>query len=316
MTSTHTSHTHSPVSPPQVGGAAHRRELLLPAESASSAVAVALAEDVSNDDVTTRWSVPEDLRSRADIVVKQHAVVAGMPVVSKVMAQVDPRIKVEQLASEGDHVRPGQAVMRLEGPTRSLLTGERTALNFLQRMSGIATLTNTFVRAVEGRPVRILDTRKTAPGLRALDKYAVVAGGGHNHRLDLGAMVLLKENHLAAAGGVSAAVAAVREGMAAEDRHVRITVEVQDVGEAEAALRARVPWIMLDNFALPDIEAVVSMRRNLGQPNVLLEGSGNVSLKTVRAIAEAGVDLISVGALTHSAPAVDLTMLLKDRRVT
>jgi nicotinate-nucleotide pyrophosphorylase (carboxylating) len=310
MTPTSTSHAHPPLTPSRADESAHRRELLLPADPARDAVAAALAEDVSDDDVTTRWSVPEAHWSRADIVMKQDAVVAGLPVAAMVMGRVDDRIEVEQLASDGDRVRAGQAVMRLAGPTRSLLTGERTALNFLQRMSGVASLTSAFVRAVEGWPVRVLDTRKTAPGLRALDKYAVAAGGGHNHRWNLSAMVLLKENHLAAAGGVSAAVAAVREGMAAEGRHVRIALEVQDVEEAEVALGTGIQWIMLDNFALPDIAAVVGIRQDLRRQDVLLEASGNVSLTTVHAIAATGVDLISVGALTHSAPAVDLTMLL------
>ncbi|MFC7620307.1 carboxylating nicotinate-nucleotide diphosphorylase [Microlunatus sp. GCM10028923] len=275
----------------------------------SAIVATALAEDQAQDDVTTRWSVPNDLWSRAEIIAKQPGTVAGIAVAAEVITQVDPRIQFEPLITDGDQAGAGTVILRLEGPTRSLLSAERTALNFLQRMSGIATLTRSYVRAVGDRPVRILDTRKTAPGLRALDKYAVTAGGGHNHRLDLGAMVLLKENHLAAAGGVTAAIDAVRRGMAAENEQLEIEVEVQDLAELEEALRAGAARIMLDNFSRDDIRAAVQLRRQAAAEAVL-EVSGNVTLAEVRELAATGVDLISVGALTHSAPALDLSMVL------
>lgn len=291
-----------------ITGSAPTRSPLHP--EIATAVATALAEDSADDDVTTRWSVPDGLWSRAEMIAKQPGTIAGTGVVAEVMTQVDPRIHVEPVVADGDQVRAGAVILRLEGPTRSLLAAERTALNFLQRMSGIASLTRSYVRAVGDQPVRILDTRKTAPGLRVLDKYAVTAGGGHNHRLDLGAMVLLKENHLAAAGGVTAAIEAVRRGMAAEDEPLEIEIEVQDLAQAAEALAVGASRIMLDNFSLDDLRAAVRLRRRLGPAGTVLEASGNVTLARVREIAATGVDLISVGALTHSAPALDLTMLV------
>ncbi|WP_152363921.1 carboxylating nicotinate-nucleotide diphosphorylase [Microlunatus speluncae] len=281
-----------------------------PRTEIATVAANVLAEDRAKDDVTTRWSVPDGLWSGAEVVAKQPGTIAGTAVVAEVMNQVDPRIRIEQVIPDGSRVDSGAVIIRLEGPTRSLLTGERTALNFLQRLSGIASLTSSFVQAIGDLPVRILDTRKTAPGLRALDKYAVTTGGGHNHRLDLGAMVLLKENHIAAAGGVTAAIDAVRQAMADEDKLIEIEVEVQDLAEAEEALRAAASRIMLDNFSLDDIRAAVQLRRRLAAADTVLEASGNVTLAGVREIAATGVDLISVGALTHSAPALDLTMLV------
>ncbi|MDH6623190.1 nicotinate-nucleotide pyrophosphorylase (carboxylating) [Streptomyces sp. LBL] len=275
------------------------------------AVGSALAEDEATEDITTRWSVPEGLRAQAEIVARQPGVVAGLAVVEAVFARVDPEVKVETHVPDGAAVAPGEVLLTLHGSARSLITGERTALNFLQRLCGIATTTRRYVEEVRGLPVRILDTRKTAPGLRALDKYAVTAGGGHNHRQHLSAMVLLKENHLAAAGGVSAAVAAVREGMAAAGREVPVEVEVETVEEAEEALRCGVSWIMLDNMAPGRMERVVAARAaTAGAAGVLLEASGTVSVDRVRTVAETGVDLISVGTLTHSAPALDVSMLL------
>ncbi|MFF5705311.1 carboxylating nicotinate-nucleotide diphosphorylase [Streptomyces sp. NPDC012794] len=200
--------------------------------------------------------------------------------------------------------------MHLSGSARSLITGERTALNFLQRMCGFATLTDRYVRAVAGTRARILDTRKTPPGLRALDKYAVTADGGHNHRLDLAAMVLPKENHIAAAGGVTAAIEAVRRAMARTGQTVESDVEVQTVTQAVEALGAGARWIMLDNMPVADIEQVVKLRAGRADASrILLEASCTIRLDTVLAIAGTGVDLISVGALTRSAPALDLTML-------
>lgn len=277
------------------------------------AVALALAEDDVAEDITTQWSVPEGLRAQAEIITRQTGVVAGLAAVEAVFAQVDPEVEVKAQVSDGAKVFSGDVLLRLHGRASSLITGERTALNFLQRLSGIATLTSRYVEQVGDLPVRILDTRKTAPGLRALDKYAVTAGGGQNHRHHLSAMALLKENHIAAAGGVGAAVAAVREGMAAAGRDVAIEVEVGTLEEAEEALRCRASWIMLDNMALPQMKKVVGMRSAIaGGSGVLLEASGTVTVERVRAIAETGVDLISVGMLTHSAPALDVSMMLTE----
>ncbi|MGA4879502.1 carboxylating nicotinate-nucleotide diphosphorylase [Streptomyces lydicamycinicus] len=282
-----------------------------PALAARDAVARALAEDGCHDDVTTRWSVPAGLRAQAEIIAKQPGVISGLPAVSEVFRQLDPDVTVEVLVAEGTLVSPGRTLVRLTGDGRSLITGERTALNFLQRMCGIATLTKQYADLVADLDVKVLDTRKTAPGLRALDKYAVTSGGGTSHRLDLSAMVLLKENHLAASGGVTAAIDAVRAGMAAEGRETLIDIEVETVAEAEEALRARVPWIMLDDMTLDEIRQVVRARAEIAPgAGVVLEASGGVTPERLRPIAEAGVDMVSIGALTHSAPALDLSMLL------
>ena len=205
---------------------------------------------------------------------------------------------------DGERVQAGQSLAELTGPSRAIITGERTALNFLQRMAGIATHAAAFVNAVAGLSVRILDTRKTAPGLRALDKYAVATAGASNHRLDLAAMVLLKENHIAVAGGVGAAVAAIRAHNATG---IAVEVEVESVAQAAEALRTGVEWIMLDNMPIEDMRHIVTLR---GSAKPRLEASGSITLDTVRAVAETGVDAISVGAITHSAPAFDLTLLL------
>jgi nicotinate-nucleotide pyrophosphorylase (carboxylating) len=282
-----------------------------PSQAARTAVAAALAEDESGQDITTAWSVPEGLAAVAEIRARQCGIAGGLPVVAEVFAQVDPEVTVEALVPDGARLTGDDVLVRLSGSARSLITGERTALNFLQRMCGIATLTDRYVQAVAGTEARILDTRKTAPGLRALDKYAVTVGGGRNHRLNLAAVVLLKENHIAAAGGVTTAIDAVRRGMARTGQKVETDVEVQTVVQAVEALDAGTRWIMLDNMPVADIEMVVKIRAERADASrILLEASGTVRLDSVRAIAETGVDLISVGALTHSAPALDLTMLL------
>lgn len=282
-----------------------------PSQAARTAVAAALAEDESGQDITTAWSVPEDLAAVAEIRARQCGIAGGLPVVAEVFAQVDPEVTVEALVPDGARLTGDDVLVRLSGSARSLITGERTVLNFLQRMCGIATLTDRYVQAVAGTEARILDTRKTAPGLRALDKYAVTVGGGRNHRLNLAAMVLLKENHIAAAGGVTTAIDAVRRGMARTGQKVETDVEVQTVAQAVEALDAGARWIMLDNMPVADLEMVVKIRAERADASlIMLEASGTVSLDSVRAIAETGVDLISVGALTHSAPALDLTMLL------
>ncbi|MFF4360258.1 carboxylating nicotinate-nucleotide diphosphorylase [Streptomyces sp. NPDC001604] len=282
-----------------------------PSAAARAAVAAALAEDASGKDITTESSVPEGLTATAEIRTRHSGIAAGLPVVAEVFAQLDPEVTVEPAVADGVRLAEGQVLVQLSGSARSLITGERTALNFLQRMCGIATLTDRYVQAVAGTKARILDTRKTAPGLRALDKYAVTAGGGHNHRLDLAAMVLLKENHIAAAGGVTAAIEAVGRGIGRTGQTVESDVEVQTVAQAVEALDAGARWIMLDNMPVSDIEQVVKVRAGRADASrILLEASGTIRLDTVPPIAGTGVDLISVGALTHSAPALDLTMLL------
>ncbi|MFL6130689.1 MAG: carboxylating nicotinate-nucleotide diphosphorylase [Mycobacteriales bacterium] len=283
----------------------------LPVDAVREVVRRALAEDAAGDDVTTRWSVPASLDAEALVRAKEPGTVAGLPVAAEVFRQVDPALSVRPAVADGDPVAAGDPLLAVHGSARAIITGERTALNFLQRMCGIATQAAAFVAAVAGLPVRVLDTRKTAPGLRLLDKYAVVAGGAANHRRDLAAMVLLKENHLAAAGGITAAIKAVRDAMAAEGRDLPVDVEVETVEEAEEALRAGASWLMLDNMPAADMCRVVELRAALaGDRQVTLEASGNVTLDTVRTIAATGVDAVSVGALTHSVRALDLTLLL------
>jgi len=276
----------------------------LDTRAVEDAVRRALSEDHAEDDITTEWVVPADTHAHARIVARQDGVIAGTAIPAEVFRQLGDNVVVTEHVKDGDRVLTGHRLFTLSGPAREIITGERTALNFLQRMSGIATTAAAFTDAVAGLPLRILDTRKTAPGLRALDKAAVAAGGASNHRLDLAAMVLLKENHIAAAGGVAVAIAAVRTH---NTRGVAVEVEVESTGQAIEALHAGVEWIMLDNMSLADMRHVVAMREP-GGPR--LEASGTITLTTVRAVAETGVDAISVGAITHSAPAFDLSLLL------
>jgi nicotinate-nucleotide pyrophosphorylase (carboxylating) len=223
----------------------------------------------------------------------------------------DPGVRMSALLPDGARVHPGDTIAEVSGSLRSLLTMERTALNFLQRLSGIATLTARYCEAVAGTHAKIYDTRKTAPGLRALDKYGVLVGGGHNHRMHLGAMVLLKENHIAAAGGVEAAVHRVRGKMRDENRQLKIDVEVETLDQFRTALRLDVDWIMLDNMDLDDIERAVREVTHHEGLKPTIEASGNVTVETARRIAATGVDVLSVGRLTHSAPALDLSLLLR-----
>ena len=260
----------------------------------------ALAEDIGEGDVTTRLVVDPDRRAGAVVRAKQAGVVSGVQAALAAFAAVDASLEVVVGREEGSRVAPGDAVLTVSGRAASILTAERTALNFLQRMSGIATLTAEFVRAVAGTGARITDTRKTAPGLRLTDKLAVRAGGGVNHRAGLYDMVLVKDNHIAAAGGVGAAVARCRNAGG-----LSVEVETRSLAEVAEALRAGgVARIMLDNFPLAEMRSAVAMIG--GRTEV--EASGNVTLANVRAIAETGVDFISVGALTHSAPALDLAL--------
>lgn len=283
-------------------------------------VSLALAEDVGAGDWTTLWTVPEASRAGADIVAKAPGVVAGLALVQAVYRRLDERVEVTFVRADGDPVSPGDPVCTIRGPARAILTGERTALNFLQRLSGIASVTRRYVEAVEGTGVRILDTRKTTPGWRRLEKAAVRVGGGHNHRVGLHDMVLIKENHIAAAGGITAAVARVREQLrsARAASHVKalpVEAEVTSLAELAEALEAGVDRVLLDNMALGTMrEAVEQARawaRRSGRERPQLEASGNMTLDRVRPVAETGVDLISVGALTHSAPALDLSLRLR-----
>ena len=275
------------------------------------AVDAAIAEDVGDGDISTTWTVRPKARARALLIARAPGVIAGLAVAERVFQRVDSRIQVTPRTVDGARVDGEDAVAEVAGPARGILTAERTALNFLQRMSGIATITSAYVAAVEGTGARILDTRKTAPGLRMLDKLAVVAGGGTNHRIGLHDMVLLKDNHIEAADGIGPAVAAVKSAMARDRRRVTIEVEVKTLRELDDAFVAGVDRVMLDNMDLQTTRLAVERARSFGPEGLLLEASGNVTLETVRAVAETGVDLISVGALTHSPPAMDLSLMFQ-----
>ncbi len=265
----------------------------------------ALREDLGSGDVTTTWTVPEGSESTAAIVAKQHLVVSGIDVARAVFARVDPALELMVDTGDGGAAEVGDVVLRLRGSTRAVLIAERTALNFLGRLSGVATYTRRFVDAVAGTEARIMDTRKTTPGWRALEKEAVVHGGGVNHRHGLYDMVMVKDNHIAAAGGIEAAVARVRHH---NDRGLEVEVEVTTIRELTRLLPLGVDRVMLDNMSLRTLQEAVRRVLALGERRPLTEASGNVTLGTVRAIAEAGVDFISVGALTHSAPVADFSL--------
>jgi len=269
-------------------------------EAAASLIEMALAEDIGPGDATSEAVLPDDLCLRGRIVVKARGVIAGLPIAGAVFARVDPSLRFVSLRSDGDRVAPGDVVAEVTGPARGMLSAERTALNFLQHLSGIATLTRAFVDAVAGTRAVILDTRKTHPGYRLLEKYAVRVGGGRNHRMGLYDMVLIKDNHIEAAGSITTAVRRAREA----HPDLPIEVEVKDLDELREALEADVDRIMLDNF---DLEAMREAVR-LTAGRVPLEASGGITLERVAAVAATGVDFISVGALTHSARALDLSM--------
>ncbi|HMQ54720.1 MAG TPA: carboxylating nicotinate-nucleotide diphosphorylase [Anaerolineae bacterium] len=270
----------------------------------TSLVRAALAEDIGSEDVTTRCIVPPHLVLTGKFVAKESGVVAGLAVAHLTFSLLDTQVRFEPYLTDGEPVQAGQIIAVVEGPAPALLSGERVALNFMQRMSGIATLSRRFVEAVAGTKAVILDTRKTAPGLRVLDKWAVRLGGAANHRAGLYDMVLIKENHITAAGTITEAVSRVRAG----DRQRRpVEVEVKNLAELSEALGLRVDRILLDNMSLTTIKEAVQIAN--GQ--IPLEASGNVSLETVAQIAATGVDFISVGALTHSVKALDLSLLLE-----
>jgi nicotinate-nucleotide pyrophosphorylase (carboxylating) len=262
-----------------------------------------LREDWGTQDWTT-GAVP-DRPMVARVVAKEELVLAGLPVALEVFRLTDPGLVLTALAQDGEALAPGAEALRVEGSSHGILLAERVMLNLLQRLSGTATLTRRFVEAVAGTGARILDTRKTTPGLKLLEKYAVRCGGGVNHRLTLGDGVLLKENHLAAAGGIAPAVAAARRGA---PNLIRIEVEAETLDQLRACLALpEVDGVLLDNMSLDQLREAVALRNASGRA-LFLEASGNLSLDRARAVAETGVDFLSVGALTHSAPSVDLSL--------
>ena len=265
-------------------------------------VRAALEEDRAYEDVTTVSIVPAGLRASAVLVARSAGVIAGLPLMEAVFTLLDPTVKFRRLEQDGARVRASQAVLEIEGTARAMLSGERVALNFIQRLSGIATLTARFVNAVRGTKAKILDTRKTTPGLRALERYAVRCGGGTNHRYDLSAAVLIKDNHLAAVGGDIAL--AVRRARAAAPEGMQLEVECDRRDQVVAALEAGADVILLDNMSVDEMRACVELVHGAA----ILEASGGITLDTVREVAASGVDWISLGALTHSAPSLDFSL--------
>jgi nicotinate-nucleotide pyrophosphorylase (carboxylating) len=261
----------------------------------------ALAEDVGPGDITTLATIPPGTRATAVLVGKQPGVLAGLPVARRVFEHLDPGVTFEVLCAEGEAIAAGDRLARLTGAAQALLTGERVALNFLQHLSGIATQTAALLKQLEGLPTRLVDTRKTVPGLRTLAKYAVRAGGGHNHRLGLYDAVLIKDNHITAAGGIASAVARAR---AVAPHTMRVEVEADTLAQVEEALAAGADIILLDNMDLDTMRRAVALCRG----RALTEASGGINAATLRPAAETGVDLISVGALTHSVEAIDISL--------
>ena len=267
----------------------------------------ALHEDIGFGDVTSESLIPEDQFGHAILQVKENGVLSGLELVGIVFNFADNETTITAGAKDGDFIPAGQAVAEVYGPVRGILLGERVALNFLQRMSGIATLTHKYVHAVAGTNAKITDTRKTAPGLRMLDKKAVRDGGGVNHRFGLDQMVLIKDNHIAAAGGVAGALTKCNYYLSEQNLQLKIELEVTSISQLEEALACGgIDRIMLDNFELEPMAKAVQLIDHV----VEVEASGGVTLQTVRAIAETGVDFISVGALTHSPKALDISLEL------
>jgi nicotinate-nucleotide pyrophosphorylase (carboxylating) len=276
----------------------------LPVQSVRKIVSRALVEDLGKGDLTTTLTVPETTKARGTLYSKQPLVVAGLPVAAEVFRMLEPDYAWGVVTADGAEVTAGEPLARVEGNAATLLSGERVALNFLQRLSGIATLTRKFMQQIEGLKTELLDTRKTTPGLRILEKYAVRVGGGTNHRVGLDDGILIKNNHIAMAGGIGVAVDRVRNDRPAG---MPIEVEVRTARELEEAIAAGADIALLDNMVPAEVAECVRVAGG----RVRLEVSGGVSLQNVRAYAETGVDRISVGALTHSAPAADINFLIE-----
>ncbi|MEO6044912.1 MAG: carboxylating nicotinate-nucleotide diphosphorylase [Tepidiformaceae bacterium] len=267
-------------------------------------VAAALVEDCASEDATTLATVPADLRGRAVFLAKEAGVLAGLDVAGEAFRQLDASVRIEPAAVDGDQFEPGAQFATIEGPVRALLQAERVALNFLQRLSGTATLTRRFVDAVAGTGAIILDTRKTTPGLRDFEKYAVRCGGGTNHRRDLAVMAMIKDNHREALARSGRTLAQGVADIRARTPGIPVEVEVDHLADLEAALAGKPEWVLLDNMTVEQMADAVRITSGRAK----LEASGGVTLETVRAIAETGVDAISAGALTHSARALDISL--------
>jgi nicotinate-nucleotide pyrophosphorylase (carboxylating) len=278
-----------------------------------SIIESALLEDIGMGDITTESLVPAYLVGHGEILVKQDGIIAGMDIAEAVFHIVDPRIAFHISSADGSFVKSGSIAGSVDGPFGGILKGERTVLNILQRMSGIATLTRMYVDAVKGTNVKIMDTRKTAPGLRLLDKLAVKIGGGENHRFGLDDMVLIKDNHIAAVGGIGAAIEHCMAYLREKNLNLKTEIETKNLTEVKEALKHRgIDRIMLDNFSIDEMKKAVSLVNH----SVEVEASGNVTLDKVRLIAETGVDYISIGALTHSPRAMDISLKVTHRNLS
>ena len=288
----------------------HENKMKLSATEIRTAVKAALAEDVGAGDATTLATVPANLTARALMRARHPLVVAGTEFVEAALQSLSRKVKIETLLHDGQIAAADEPILRISGPARAILTAERVALNFIQRLSGVATLTSQFVRAVDGTRAQILETRKTTPGWRRFEKYAVACGGGTNHRIGLFDMVLIKDNHLAALrnekpNAIAAAIARARQKFP----KLKVEVEADTLEQVQQALDAKAEMILLDNMNLKELSQAVVMAEGRAKT----EASGGVTLKTVHAIARTGVDFISVGALTHSAPAVDIGLDFSDK---
>ncbi|HUE11884.1 MAG TPA: carboxylating nicotinate-nucleotide diphosphorylase [Steroidobacteraceae bacterium] len=261
----------------------------------------ALEEDIGSGDLTAAL-IPADATGRAATITRESAIICGIPYVDATFARIDPKVRIEWKVGEGAAVAPDQLLLQISGPARALLTGERTALNFLQLLSGTATAAHAYAERLEGTACRLLDTRKTIPGLRSAQKYAVRVGGGHNHRIGLFDGILIKENHIMAAGSIASAVAAAKS----TGTNVPVEVEVENAGELRQAIAAGADIAMLDDFPLEALAEAVAINRGAERP-LKLEASGGVTLDTIRKIAQTGVDYVSVGSITKHVRAVDLS---------
>lgn len=273
-------------------------------DHSAALIEMALAEDIGSGDVTSRFFIPENRRASAFVAVRKDGVISGVEIAARVFTEVDPDLNVEVLIADGSRVSEGALLIRVEGSARSILTAERTALNFLQRLSGVATLTAQYVELARGTRAQILDTRKTTPGYRLLEKKAVADGGGTNHRLGLYDRAMVKDNHLVAEGGAPAIQLAIHQ-LHINHPAVKVELEADNLDQVRVFLGLEgVDFILLDNMSLAELREAIEARGNRSVPQ--FEASGGVNLETLREIAETGVDFISVGALTHSAPALDI----------
>jgi nicotinate-nucleotide pyrophosphorylase (carboxylating) len=271
-----------------------------------------LEEDIGTGDVTTLTTIPLEQASKGIIHVKEDGIVCGLPIAKEVFAVVDPSLRFEPKVVEGSSVKKGTILAEVEGNTRSILFGERLSLNLMQRLSGVATKTREFVDALDGLPTRLVDTRKTTPGHRLLEKYAVRMGGGHNHRFGLYDAVMIKDNHIKGSGGITQAVQAARKQI---PHTMKIEVEVENFEQLQEALHVGADIIMLDNMIPEKMKEAVSIIKSKA-PHIVVEGSGSVTAQTIKTIAETGVDVISVGRLTYSVSALDISLDLNDRKET